>query len=137
MKITQEADYALRVVLYLSGLEFGERVEAKKIAEVLGLSQRFLLKFLTKLTAINVIKSYRGTNGGYALARVPEEKNMKEVIEAIDGPICVNRCLTDISLCTGGKNHKCKLHKAFVKVQRDLANDLESITFKDLIDDNF
>ncbi|MGE5628872.1 MAG: RrF2 family transcriptional regulator [Solirubrobacterales bacterium] len=132
MKITQEADYGLRVVLYLSKLEYGTRVDAATIAEKESLPLRFLLKLLRKLIAPGIVKSYRGVNGGYSLNRMPEEITLKDVIEAIDGPVCVNRCIMDPAYCNAKKGNHCEVHRALEGVQRSLAMELSKVNFKDL-----
>ncbi|CAM2988320.1 Rrf2 family transcriptional regulator [Hathewaya histolytica] len=134
MKITQEADYALRVILYLSKLGYGEKVEARIISEEEGLPLRFLLKLLRKLTKSGIIISFRGVKGGYALNKQPKNINLKDVIESIDGPICINRCIYDPEYCNAGKNGKCEIHRTLCKVQRNLASELESINFQKILD---
>lgn len=132
MRITQEADYALRVILYLTRADYGAKVDASTIAESEGIPLRFLLKLLRKLIHPGIIKSFRGVNGGYALNRLPEEISLKDVIEAIDGPICVNRCLTNPEVCNAKKNGNCDVHKALQGIQKNLFLDLGKINFKDL-----
>lgn len=132
MKITQEADYGLRVILYLSKLEYGVRVDAATIAEDENIPLRFLLKLLRKLIAPEILKSYRGVNGGYSLNKPPEEITLKDVIEAIDGLICVNRCISDSAYCTAKKGNKCEIHKALSGVQESLTLQLSKINFRDL-----
>lgn len=136
MKITQEADYGLRVVLYLCKIGYEEKVEARVISEEEGIPLRFLLKLLRKLTATDVIKSYRGVNGGYALSREPEDITMREIIEAIDGPICVNRCTIEPGFCNTNKVGRCTIHKAMVGIQRNLVKELEEVTFDKLLNGN-
>lgn len=132
MKITQEADYALRVVLFLSRMEVGAKVEAKVIAEKENIPLRFLLKLLRKLNAATITKSYRGAHGGYALAKEPRDINLRQVIEAIDGPIYVNRCLLDPKACSAGKTNNCTVHKTLNHIRDNLVRDLESTTFDSL-----
>lgn len=132
MKITQEADYGLRVVLYLSKLEPNSKVDGATIAEHEQLPLRFLLKFLRKLINHGIIKSYRGVNGGYSLNKEPKDITLKDVIEAIDGPTCVNKCLIDPIYCTAKKNGYCEIHRAMTKVQSRLIVELQSINFEDL-----
>jgi Rrf2 family iron-sulfur cluster assembly transcriptional regulator len=134
MKITQEADYGLRVVIYLCKLGYGEKVESKIISEKEGIPQRFLLKLLRKLIQADIIKSYRGVKGGYAINKLPEQITLKGVIEAIDGPICVNRCVIDPEFCNLNKSGVCVVHRAMTKVQKNLSAELESINFKQLVD---
>ncbi|MBK1813377.1 Rrf2 family transcriptional regulator [Clostridium sp. YIM B02505] len=137
MKITQEADYGLRVVLYLSKLGEDAKVKASVIAEHEGLPLRFLLKLLGKLIGSGIIKSYRGTNGGYSLNKLPEEITLKDVIEAIDGPIYVNRCLIDPTYCNAQKGNRCEIHKALGGIQTSLIMQLSKINFKALKEGNY
>ncbi|WP_027632477.1 RrF2 family transcriptional regulator [Clostridium hydrogeniformans] len=133
MKITQEVDYALRVILYLSKLGFGEKIEAKVISENENVPHRFLLKLLRKLTQAGIVKSYRGVTGGYALNKRPEHVSLYDVVVAIDGPIYVNRCLNDKDNCNKSNTDFCKIHKALASVQQNLIDNLESINFGDLL----
>lgn len=137
MKITQEADYGLRVVLFLSKLGFGEKIEAKSIAEQEHIPIRFLLKILRKLTHADIVKSFRGVNGGYSLKKPPEEISLKDVIETIDGPICVNRCTYDDNFCTANRTSVCEVHKAIVEVQKALSDTLGAKNFRDLIEKKY
>lgn len=134
MKITQEADYALRVILHLSKLGYGEKVEARIISEEEQLPLRFLLKLLRKLTKAGIVTSFRGVKGGYALNKQPKDINLKDVIEAIDGPICINRCIYDPAYCNAGKNGNCQIHKTLCKIQKKLANELEAVDFQSILE---
>lgn len=134
MKITQESDYGFRVVLYLSNLGYGKKIEAKNIAKDQNVPLRFLLKLLRKLTQSGIVKSYRGVNGGYALNRTPENITLKNIIEAIDGPIYLNRCLYDPEHCNANRKGHCGIHNALSRVQNTLIKELESINFKDIME---
>jgi len=134
MKITQEADYGLRVVLHLCKLGYGEKVEARIISEKEGIPLRFLLKLLRKLILVDILRSYRGVKGGYAINKLPEQITLKDVIEAIDGPVCVNRCVIEPTFCNLNKTAVCVVHRAMTKVQKKLNAELESINFKQLVD---
>lgn len=133
MKLTQEGDYALRVVLYLYKYGQGKRVEAKVISQSENVPQRFLLKLLRKLAVVGIVKSYMGYGGGYAVEKPPEEISVREVIEAIEGPIRVNRCLEDESLCNAGRAKTCAVHKALEGVQQKLLSSLDQLTFAKLL----
>lgn len=134
MRITQEGDYALRVVTYLYRCGIGKRVEAKVIAEHENVPQRFLLKLLRKLTMAGVTASYKGYGGGYAVEKQPEEITLRNVIEAIEGPIYVNRCFEDGGLCNAGRAKSCIMHKALSSVQHNLLAELESINFSKVLE---
>ncbi len=129
MNITQEADYALRVIAYLSELDEDSRESASSIAEKLNIPPRFLLKILRKLRENNLIQSFMGVKGGYILAKKPEDITLKDVIASIDGPIYINRCLYDSKLCNRYPIN-CNVHNAMVGIQQSLVENLESINFK-------
>lgn len=133
MRITQEGDYALRVVRYLYKYGNGGRVEAKVISEKENIPLRFLLKLLRKLTAAGIIRSYRGTGGGYSIARSPRDVSIRAVIEAIEGPITVNRCLLDPAACNLNRAGHCDIHRALGKIQKSLLADLEDANFESIL----
>lgn len=134
MKITQEGDYALRVLLTLSERPVGERVEARELSESAAIPLRFLLKLLGKLTVAGILRSYRGVGGGYALARDPGVITLYDVLDVIDGPLAMNRCLYDEAYCNLNRTATCAVHGALEKIQRQLIRELKSVTFRELTD---
>ena len=94
MHITLEADYAVRIVHCLA--KNGQRMDAKSISDETGVTLRFSLKILRKLVSAGIIKSYKGTQGGYEIARPLEEITLNDVIETVEGPFALSRCLTAV-----------------------------------------
>ncbi|ABO51467.1 transcriptional regulator, BadM/Rrf2 family [Desulforamulus reducens MI-1] len=132
MKLNQATDYAFRAVLYLSRLPKGQVSEAKAIAEQENIPIRFLLKILRSLTAAGIIESYRGVSGGYALAREPKDITMLDVVEAVEGPVEVNRCLIAPESCNKNHTARCPMHRALYAIQQNLNQQLNSYNFADL-----
>lgn len=133
MRITQESDYALRVVLYLYKYGMGKRIEAKAISSHENVPPRFLLKLLRKLAAAGIIESYKGYDGGYAITKPPESVSILDVLEAIEGPVIINKCLADETMCNAGKAKTCQMHKALESVQKDLVDEMSAINFCKLL----
>ena len=131
MTITREADYALRITALLS--KAGKLVDAKEIAEQSLVPYRFTLKILRKLVQAGVAKSYRGVNGGYIIDRLPEEVTLKEIIEIIDGPIAVNRCIAEPEICKNAGF--CQIQKQLLKAQDAFSDELSSKSFKEILED--
>lgn len=129
MRLNQATDYAFRAVLYLSCLPRGQVVEAKLIAEEENIPMRFLLKILRLLTQAGIVESYRGVHGGYSLARPPEEITMLDVIEAIEGPIQINRCLISPEECNKKFSSKCPIHHALFSVQQVMVGEFGRYDF--------
>ena len=94
MRITHEADYAIRVAFCLA--ECGGKLGAKEISERTGVTLRFALKILRKLIQAGMVRSYKGANGGYELAQNPAEVSMGAIIVCIDGPITFNHSLCNV-----------------------------------------
>ena len=91
MHITQESDYAVRIVFCLA--KSGTRRDARGISEEMCVSLRFALKILGKLVASGIVESYKGNRGGYELARAPKDITLKDIIEAVEGPYTLSRCV--------------------------------------------
>ena len=129
MRITHEADYAIRM-LYNLCLAEGQHLGASVLAEQSGVSQRFALKILRKLMQADLVMSFKGANGGYALKRSPDCLSLGEVIELIDGPIVINHCLEDAYPCTRVlEKEACCFHHLFRKLNAKFRNELYRTTF--------
>lgn len=134
MYITLEADYAVRIVSALC-LDHENRLDAGTIAERTCVSLRFALKILRKLVAAEIIKSYKGSNGGYQLELPPEEINLRMVIEAIEGTYYFSRCLAPDGECNRGGMGICCYQKAFGEITNSIRHQLESYNFADMVAD--
>ena len=129
MRITHEADYAVRILAFLANTD--QVVGAKEISNRTGVTQRFTLKILHKLMGADVVESFRGASGGYRLKRRPKDLSLGEVIEIIDGPIQINHCLDHDYDCTRVQNKACcQFHHAFEEVNQRLRADLYDITME-------
>ncbi len=134
MRITVESGCAVRIILFLSLRGVGEKTGAKMISENENIPIRFTLKILRKLKIAGLVCSFRGQSGGYALLKEPDSISLKEVIEVIDGPIVMNKCLGESGLCDLERSSVCPVHYYLGSVQKDVSDKLSSINFKMLID---
>lgn len=133
MRITQEADYAMRIVLALARRGEGVRLDAKSIASEENVPQRFALKILRKLTKSGVVKSFRGVQGGYAISRAPGEIHMLDVIVAIDGPVYINRCLETPDSCNLDRSEHCAINHELGRIQCMINEEMEKVNFEMLL----
>ena len=85
MKLSHASSNALAFVVHLARLKPDAPVPSHEVAREYGLSERFLLKVLTPLVSMGILRSVKGPNGGYSLARPPKDITLLEVIEAVDG----------------------------------------------------
>jgi Rrf2 family protein len=95
--ITRETDYALRA---LARLALADRnVPVSQLAETEDIPTVFLRKIMQRLQKAGFVTSRQGALGGYRLVVEPEELSMGDVVEAVQGPVALNACLTDEGLC--------------------------------------
>ena len=127
MHITLEADYAVRIVGCLASQ--AKRLDAKTIAELTGVTLRFALKILRKLVSSGLVKSFKGTQGGYELAKAPVDISIKDVIETVEGKYQLSRCLSEEYDCNRAMSGICKFRHVFDEISVDVEKKLEKYTF--------
>ena len=72
------------------------------------------------------MKSFKGAKGGYTLAREPGEITLRQVIEAVEGPYVINRCLTEEYTCC---HTACRFHKIYEDISAQVRSLLDQVTF--------
>ena len=135
MHITLESDYAVRIVYCLA--QNGGRMEAAAIAEQTGVTLRFSLKILRKLVAGGLVKSYKGAGGGYELAKNSKEISLYEVIEQVEGPYAICRCLNEEGYdCNRNRQAcmECKFVRIYADISEMVRKRLEGISFGDVLE---
>lgn len=131
LEITRQADYALRAATELARVPEGERVSTAIIATQQNIPLPFLAKIISQLVVRGILETARGASGGVSLARHPDQVNMREIIEAIDGPITLNRCTRDPATCE--QMESCPFCEIFVDAQAALTTRLEGTSLADLV----
>ncbi len=136
MRITSESDYALRILTSLANHK--EVVDAKTLSDETSVTLRFALKILHKLVNGGLVLSHKGSKGGYVLNMPPEKITLKLVIELIDGPVAIARCVDTAESCSlNCDKTACAYHHIFDSISADLAKKLEAITIFDVICGNY
>jgi Rrf2 family protein len=115
-----------------------EVTDAKTLADDTNVTLRFTLKILNKLVGGGIAESYKGARGGYKLKLSPDKISLKMVIELIDGPIAIVRCLESEECCSLNQDKTaCEFHHIFDYISLDLASKLGKITISDVINKNY
>ena len=100
MQVSRKVDYALRAVIHLANDEHrGRACSVAEIAERERVPRQFLEKIIRDLIRTGLVRSRRGPNGGYVLARPAETVTFRHVIEAVEGPISLNVCVGEHAEC--------------------------------------
>lgn len=130
MRVSAKVDYALRAVAQVAS-EGEEPIKAEHIARAQEIPLSFLLGILRELTRGRVLRSHRGTDGGYQLARPAEQISLAEVMRIIDGPL-VNLHESSVhDLGYGGASEA--LEEVWMAVRSSVRSVLEGVTVADLV----
>ena len=127
---TRGGEYAVRAMTYLARFPEGHVASLRDIGQAQEIPESFLAKILQSLVHAELAVSRRGAHGGFALARPAERITMRDVIEAIDGPIAVNLCALDPEDCK--RSGSCEVHKAWLRAQEQLMDVLGGVTLSSL-----
>ncbi len=133
MELTQGTEYAIRGAVFLARLGVGESSFAREMARRLRIPETFLAKLLTLLARAGILESHRGSGGGYRLAAKPEKIRLRRIIEAVEGPLAITRCLKPAASCE--RLRRCSLKKVFKTAQNRVNEVLDSVTLADMAKD--
>jgi len=130
MRITAKVDYAVRAALELAAAEGGP-VKGERIAEAQGIPLKFLENILLELRHDGLVRSQRGPEGGYWLARPPDEIRIADVIRAVEGPLASVRGEPPESVSYAGPSEA--LQTVWVALRANLRAVLDEVTLADVV----
>lgn len=137
MKISTRGRYALRLMIDLAQNRNQGNISLKDISKRQGISVKYLEQIVTPLTRSGLIRSVRGAQGGYFLLKEPNQYNIREILEALEGPIACVSCLeTPTNLCP--RYQECQTVSFYEGLNKVIIDYLNSYTLEDLahISDN-
>lgn len=124
--IRRNTDYALRIAAHLAkAFATGNPLSARVLAKDNDVSYVLACKLLQKLAAAGLVNSTMGPKGGFALTQAPETITFGQVIEAVQGPINVNRCLAVDFKCPRKKN--CPVNPKLNEMQQQINGFLNAV----------
>jgi Rrf2 family protein len=130
VKLSAKSDYAARAVLGLARhYQTGQALKVEDLAHAYDLPKTYLVQILIELKARHIVKSVRGKEGGYLLARPPSEISLGDVLRCIHGEVFDTPALTDPG-CPP------ELRGAWRKLQSALNETADRLTFQHLLDDS-
>ena len=124
MQLTRAADYAVRVMIYLVAHASDGRFSLPALAVATGTPESFLSKVLQTLSRAGLINSRRGQAGGFQISELGRVATMRDVIESVDGPICLNLCLISGRSCQ--RKATCPAHPVWESAQQAMMEILAS-----------
>jgi len=133
MQLTRAADYAVRVMIHLAGLPPGTRASRADLAEDAGCPEQFLSKVLQSLTHAGLVSSHRGNTGGFELLHAHRNASVLEIVEAVEGPVRLNLCLTAPHACE--RQNCCPAHAVWAEAQSAMSGVLRKATISALAEE--
>ena len=131
MIFTTTTEYAIRGIAELCGRAGeGKSIMLDDLVAGTTLPRDFLAKVFQRLVKAGILRSAKGRGGGFSLGRRAEEITLKDIVEAIDGPILLDRCAVGLEKCNDAQ--PCPQHDLYKPVRERLRDYLTTTTVADL-----
>lgn len=131
LRLTSAADYAVRAMIHLACLPEGGVALRSEIADAQGIPASFMAKILRSLVRARLLRSSRGVNGGFSLARDPAEISLLEIVEAIEGPVALTNCVSTPCECRVAS--ECPACSIWQRVQEAMKRILDEADLESLV----
>jgi Rrf2 family protein len=130
MQLTRAADYAVRVMVFLAEQRPNARLSLAELARGTGAPESFLSKVMQALSRGSLITSQRGHSGGFSIGPRGLQASMRDVIEAVNGPIRLNVCLGSNTACA--RQSWCPAHPVWIRAQQAMLKVLDDARVAEL-----
>lgn len=131
MKISTKGRYALKIMLDLAVNNGKGYISLKDIAERQEISNKYLEQIIAKLNKVGYLQTARGNNGGYKLAKSPEQYKVGDILRATEGDLAPTDCSSTEGKCVRKGN--CKTAEFWKELDNVIEKYVDSKTLKDLI----
>ncbi|OGL45307.1 MAG: hypothetical protein A2W05_08670 [Candidatus Schekmanbacteria bacterium RBG_16_38_10] len=132
MRLMKASEYGIHGVLYLALQPKGKITVLDEVAEAENIPKSYLSKIFQIYTKVGILKSYRGANKGFILAKPPQKITLKELIESFEGKFSADKCLLGRRNCAN--TGKCPVSLKWQEAVEAMSKVLEKTTLKQLMD---
>lgn len=129
-KLSTKGRYAVRAMYEIAKF-FPDGVTLDQISANQNISRVYLAQILNRLRQARLIKSSRGPGGGYVLRKNPEEISLYDILEPLEGPVCIASCLDPTEGCD--EIDECVVYPVWKKVAQYIECLLKQVKLSDLI----
>jgi len=130
-RLSRITDYGIVLMAHIAEQEEGTLNSARDVADKTQLPLPVVSKILKSLTREGLLRSHRGSKGGYSLRRAANEITVPELITALDGPIRLTECASHTGACA--KEPSCHVREPWQRINAAVEDALAHITLADLI----
>lgn len=131
MRLTRGSDYGLRGMVFMARQPVGQVCLVSQVAAAEELPESYLAKIFQDLARNRLLMSHRGAKGGFSLVSEPEEVNLLQIIEAVEGPIALAPCLDVREGCE--RIEICEIYETLDSAQAQMTLVLKNTTLADLV----
>lgn len=131
MQFTKAEEYGMLGVIHLAAQDRTIVTPLSEVSEARKIPEKFLAKIFQSLTRSGIVRSHRGVRGGFALTRDPEKITVSEVLESIQGPLHLMKCIRDTGLCD--KADSCSVRDLLILAESGLRQVFDRHTLADLV----
>ena len=128
--IRKDTDEGLRMLVHLAGRR-GQTISASQLSEALDVPRSFALKILGRLVTRGFLEARAGRGGGFRFVRRPAEVSLMTIIEAVQGPPLLNRCMAGRGLCP--REGACPISSKLLAIQKQLNRLFSETTLADVV----
>lgn len=132
MKLSTRTRYAVRAMIELAQNETNRPLQLKIIAKRQDISIKYLEQLMAVLRSAGLIRSIRGSKGGYVLARPANQIRLSDILNCLEGPVTTVECVEDGDRCV--RAVECAARQVWMKVQQAIDDVLQSITLQDVVE---
>jgi len=136
MKLTSKGRYAVMALVDLARFDSINPVSLRDISLRQGISLDYLEQIFSKLKKNQIVKSIRGTHGGYILSRKPNDIKLTNIFHAVDEKVKTVQCKKDSKKGCNGKASKCITHNLWDELEIHINSFFDKKSLEDLIKDN-
>ena len=136
MKLSSKSRYAVMALVDLARFDSINPVSLRDISLRQGISLDYLEQIFSKLKKNQIVKSIRGTHGGYVLSKKPIEIKLINIFHAIDEEVKTVKCKKDSKKGCNGKPTKCLTHNLWDELENHINNFFNEKSLEDLVKDN-
>jgi Rrf2 family protein len=128
LRISRRADYAIRAMVAIAQTTAAEYTPTPDIGEEMRIPQSFLVKVIGDLRRGGLITTAVGRSGGVSLAQSPDDITLRDIVEAVEGPIALTGCLLHADACP--RDETCPAHTFWAQIQGAFCAELEAVNLR-------
>jgi Rrf2 family protein len=132
MKYSQSTELAIDSLFFMAAHPEVTDFSVEQVAQAQRVSVSYLAKVFQQLVKAGLLRSHRGSKGGYALGRVPAQVNLKDIATVFEGSSAMYECNANSKRC--GLGPKCLITATFQEAERKMNEVLSKVTLQDIVD---